>query len=212
MPRVGAAHVERVLRPRRADHAEVGEELLHDVEVRRPQAPVREVSHLDHGHAHASLCRLTSASSRKPRYACWMCDCCRKIDGGAVGHHAPLLQHVGAVGDLQRLRDVLLDEQDGHALGVDGADDLEHLRRRSPARGPSEGSSSSRRRGRAMSAAADGDHLLLAARERAGQLPPPLAQDREHARTRASSVSRARPRAPRRGSSPSRGSPPPTSA
>ncbi len=52
-----------------------------------------------------------------------------------------------------------------------------------------------------MSAAADRDHLLLAARERAGQLPPPLAQDREQPRTRAR-ASAGGPAAPRRGSSP----------
>ena len=45
----------------------------------------------------------------------------------ALGHDPALLEHVGAVGDLQRPGHVLLDEQDGHALGVDGADDLEHV-------------------------------------------------------------------------------------
>src|SRR2546428_10796455 len=39
-----------------------------------------------------------------------------------TGHDAALLEHVGAVGDFQRAHDVLLDEQDGHALGVDPPD------------------------------------------------------------------------------------------
>src|SRR5712691_6444317 len=54
---------------------------------------------------------------------------------GTVGDDAPLLEDVGAVGDLQRADDVLLDEQDGHALFVDRPDGLEHVvdhRRRQP--------------------------------------------------------------------------------
>ena len=40
---------------------------------------------------------------------------------------APLLQDVGARGDVERHRDVLLDQQHGHALGIDPPDDLEEL-------------------------------------------------------------------------------------
>src|SRR5918996_906875 len=37
---------------------------------------------------------------------------------GAVGHDPALLEHVRAGGDLQRAHDVLLDEQDRHALAA----------------------------------------------------------------------------------------------
>jgi L-serine deaminase len=36
-----------------------------------------------------------------------------------IQHHAAVLQHVAAVGELQRLVGVLLDEEDGHPLDRD---------------------------------------------------------------------------------------------
>ena len=47
---VRAAHVERARRPRRPDQAEVSEELLHDVQVGRPEPDIREILHLDRWH------------------------------------------------------------------------------------------------------------------------------------------------------------------
>jgi len=38
--------------------------------------------------------------------------------GGAVGDDAALLQHVGTVGQIERPRHVILDEQDDRALGL----------------------------------------------------------------------------------------------
>ena len=47
---VRAAHVERARRPRRPDQAEVSEELLHDVQVGRPEPDIREILYLDQWH------------------------------------------------------------------------------------------------------------------------------------------------------------------
>ena len=115
----------------------------------------------------------------------------RLLDGGAreelgaraAQHDAPVLEDVAAVREPQRPAHVLLDEQDGRprrALIARGS-------RRSSvtmtgAR-PRLGSSRSRRRGRAMSAAADRAHLLLAARERTGELAAALAEPREERHT-----------------------------
>ena len=67
-------------------------------------------------------------------------------------HDAPGLQQVGVVGELERERRVLLDQQHADAvLLVDRAQDLEISCTTSGAR-PNDGSSSSSRRGRSISA------------------------------------------------------------
>ena len=48
--RIGAAHVERVLGPVGADHAEIGQELLLLVEIGRAQPPISEIEGFDHRH------------------------------------------------------------------------------------------------------------------------------------------------------------------
>src|SRR5262245_58249377 len=55
MGRISPPHVQRVLRPLRPHHPEMGEELLLRVEVRRPQFPVRHVCYLDHWHCRPPL-------------------------------------------------------------------------------------------------------------------------------------------------------------
>jgi hypothetical protein len=49
--RIGAAHIQRRRRARRAHHAERGEEFLLGIEVRRPQPAIGKVGHLP-GHVH----------------------------------------------------------------------------------------------------------------------------------------------------------------
>src|SRR5207245_10032323 len=84
----------------------------------------------------------------------------------------------GAVGHLERLRYVLLDEHHGHAAFADRRDDLEDPvddDGREPERRLVE-----QEKGRfAHQAAPDRAHLLLAAGERAGQLTLALLQPRE---------------------------------
>src|SRR5574342_451454 len=46
---------------------------------------------------------------------------------GSGEHHPPGLEDVGAVGDAQRLEDVLLHKQDGHPLPVELLDDVEDV-------------------------------------------------------------------------------------
>ena len=113
--------------------------------------------------------------------------------------------------DSQRLGDALLDQQDRSAVvAVGSRSAARRSGRRSSGARPIDGSSSissSRRRGEP---AADRQHLLLAARQRAGELVAPLGQDREQRRrcARGSASSRAgRPAGHRR---PSRGSPSPS--
>src|SRR5206468_8296177 len=102
----------------------------------------------------------------------------RELRRRALGHDPPLLEDVGAGRDGEGLRDVLLDQQDRDALGVDPGDDLEDLvddLRRQAERGLVEQQEARHRHQRPP----DRDHLLLAARERAGELSPALAQDGE---------------------------------
>ena len=95
-------------------------------------------------------------------------------------HHLAGLQHIAAIGDGKRHGGVLLDHEDGGALLVDGLDDLEHLidegRRQAHRRLVHADQARPRHQG-----PPDGHHLLLAARERAGELLAPLLDAREQA-------------------------------
>jgi hypothetical protein len=90
-----------------------------------------------------------------------------------------VLQNISAIGEGQRLRDVLLDEHDGQPfLLVEAADDREDL-------GDDEGREAERglvehdEARLTHQAARDREHLLLAARQRSGRLSPPLGEARE---------------------------------
>ena len=92
--------------------------------------------------------------------------------------HPPGLHDVGAVRDGECEVDVLLDQEDGHALAPDLGDGLEDLA--GDQRGEAERRLVQQEKPRAgHERAADGEHLLLAARERAGGLTAPLPEDRE---------------------------------
>src|SRR5215471_20477995 len=47
--------------------------------------------------------------------------------GRALEHDAPVAHHVQAMGDLERDRELLLDEQDGDATACDLVEELGHL-------------------------------------------------------------------------------------
>src|SRR5260221_1259914 len=94
---------------------------------------------------------------------------------GAGLHDRAGLEDVRAVCDLERLRRVLLDEEDRDALRVDLADDLEvrlDEDRREPERGLVEHQELWLRHERA----ADREHLLLAARQGSRELRDALLQ------------------------------------
>src|SRR5262245_4813680 len=127
----------------------------------------RPVSRQDTG-AFLLLAQIGLADPRVPR----------EIGGRALGDDAPLLDDVRVRRDGESLHHVLLDQQHGHAVGVDAGTDLEDLvddGRGKAERGLVEQEQARPRHERAP----DGHHLLLAAGERAGELPPTLAQDRE---------------------------------
>ena len=93
-------------------------------------------------------------------------------------------QDVGAVGDLERAVDVLLDEQDRRPLVAQAGEELEDLvddDRRQPERRLVEQEQPRARHQRP----ADREHLLLAAGERARRLPQPLAAGPGTGRARA---------------------------
>src|SRR5215470_2083655 len=101
-----------------------------------------------------------------------------QLHRGAVQGDVSRFEKVGAVGQLEGHGRVLLHEDDGEAAArqlADGARDLAHH----------DGSEAERRlveeqaAGPGHEPAPDGEHLLLAARERAAALLPPLAQPRE---------------------------------
>ena len=97
---------------------------------------------------------------------------------GAGQRDAAVLQHVGVARELERDRDVLLDQHAGEALAVEVAHASQHAlhdRRRQAQRGLVE----HHQIRRAHQAAADGEHLLLAARQRAGGLRAPLGEHRK---------------------------------
>jgi hypothetical protein len=91
-----------------------------------------------------------------------------------AAHNDPaVLEHERVLREVERHGDALLDEQDGEALGVRRADGVQHFlhdRRREAERGLVEHDE----RGIAHQAAADGEHLLLAAGERSGDLDAPF--------------------------------------
>src|SRR6266542_4250160 len=102
-----------------------------------------------------------------------------QIGRGAGHHDAPGFEEVGVVGELERHRGVLLDQQHAHALLlVDGAHDAEDL-------AGDQGRESERRLVQQQEARARHEgarhrqHLLLPARERARLLPLSLVKDRE---------------------------------
>src|SRR5437763_5078455 len=108
------------------------------------------------------------------------------LDVGAFEEHlgraflddAPGLQYVAAIGHGECLGGVLLDQQDGRALAVDVTNDVEDLV-------DEDGCQSERRLveeqhlGLGHQPAGDGQHLLLAAGERAADLVEALADPRE---------------------------------
>src|SRR5712692_2732069 len=102
----------------------------------------------------------------------------QEILGGALERDAPTFHHVSAVGHLKGQGGILLHHQHGHALTADLMDDLKdrghHGRRQPQRRLVQEQELGSRHEG-----AGDGQHLLLAAREGAPELPEPLLQARE---------------------------------
>ena len=92
---------------------------------------------------------------------------------------APGFQQVGVVGQVQRQAGVLLDQQHADAVflvdAAHDAEDLGHDQRRQAEGGLVQ----QQQLGPQHQRAADGQHLLLAAGQRAGLLVAPLLQDRE---------------------------------
>src|SRR3990170_3687446 len=99
---------------------------------------------------------------------------CRRAHEG----HAAHVEHVAHLGDLKRPRGLLLDHGDGETrlLELDQLrEDQIHVLRREP-----EGGLVEQQHLRARhEAAPDGQHLLLAARHGAGELPPPAGENRK---------------------------------
>ena len=101
-----------------------------------------------------------------------------ELGGGPLQGDPARLEHVGAPRDGQRHRRVLLHQEDGHALPVDGLHGLEDLLDEHG--GEAHGGLVEQEQPRARhEGAADGEHLLLAARQRARHLHPPLLEARE---------------------------------
>ena len=98
----------------------------------------------------------------------------------------PGLEHVAAVGDVERHQRVLLDEQDRRPLLVDLDDRSRRSCRRRSARGPSRARRASAARPRHQRAA-DRAHLLLAARHRPRLLASPLGEPGNSSKTRSMS-------------------------
>jgi hypothetical protein len=90
------------------------------------------------------------------------------LQGGAVALDRDLahLEHVRAGRRLERKRGVLLDHEHGQALALVQLPTIRKISATTIGASPSEGSSSSSRRGRSISARGDREHLLLAAAER----------------------------------------------
>src|SRR5712691_164644 len=90
-------------------------------------------------------------------------------------HDPPVLEHVASVRELERKRHVLLDEHDRHAVAIDPPqsveDELHRHRRQSEARLVQQKEARARHE-----PAPDRAHLLLAARQRPGELTLTLVQ------------------------------------
>src|SRR5262249_2537525 len=97
---------------------------------------------------------------------------------GVREHDAAVLEDIAPMRELERPRHVLLDEDDRRAAAIDLLERLEdplhRQRRQSEARLVEQEKPRARHE-----PAPDGAHLLLAARERAGELPFTLAQPRK---------------------------------
>src|SRR3972149_10349621 len=99
--------------------------------------------------------------------------------GSGAAYGDPAIDHdIAAMGELERVIGALLDEENSQALGVEGPDrseDLLHDQRRQAERRlvQQEQSGASHQR------AGDGQHLLLAARQRAATLMLPRLEQRE---------------------------------
>ena len=123
----------------------------------------------------------------------------RQLGGRAGVDDPPHLHDVAAVGQLERGAGVLLHQQDGHAGRLvdlaDGLEDGAHQQRRQPQRGLVEQEQA--RPGH--EGPADGQHLLLAAGEGAGQLLAALVQDREEPRDEPAGLLQPARVAPREG-------------
>jgi len=100
----------------------------------------------------------------------------QQLGGPALAHDAAAFHHIGAVRDLQRRIGVLLGQQHGGAGRVDALYGLEHLLD-DQGRQAQRGLVQQQGLGPAHHGAADGHHLLLAARQRAGRVVLLLAQD-----------------------------------
>src|SRR5205085_1107495 len=101
-----------------------------------------------------------------------------QLVGGAAEHDATLLEDVPAIGDGERRLRHLLDDQEREAVVTQTRERLEYLgheTRRQPERRLVEQQQPGPRHQRTR----DREHLLLAARERAGELVLALAQDRK---------------------------------
>ena len=98
--------------------------------------------------------------------------------GGGMVLHRALLHEVDALARFQRQRHVLLHQQDRHALLVQDGDDLpdlrDHARHQALGRLVEQDDLGLQHHG-----PGDGEHLLLAARQRAAGLVAPLGQHRE---------------------------------
>src|SRR5271165_3627355 len=106
----------------------------------------------------------------------------QQLGPGAAQHNPPGLHYIAAVGELQRLVRILLDQQHGRLLPlVDFADRaenlLDHERRQSERRLVEQQQPRT-----AHQRAGYRQHLLLAARKRTAALPSALIEDREQSK------------------------------
>src|SRR5215212_7606212 len=101
----------------------------------------------------------------------------KKLLAGTRHGDTAVDHHIAAVGKLQRVEGILLDEEDGDSLGAveftDGGENLLHDQRREPERGLVQ----QQQARTCHQCACDGEHLLLAARERAAALALTFAEN-----------------------------------
>src|SRR5712692_6187323 len=101
-----------------------------------------------------------------------------EMGGASREPDATDLEQIGAVDDVQDLPNVLLDDEDGEPFGADAANELEHLMDEER-RQPGGRLIHEQELGTRHQRAADRAHLLLAARERAGELVAAFLETRE---------------------------------